>query len=162
MAIELLKMRINKVLPLVYDETLSYYEAVCKMGTRVNECITTVNEMSDTVDTIGTEVNRIDATIYDNTASDGQVLTADGEGGASYEDPFTYTAGANIQIIGNVISATDTTYTSGSGIAITGNEIRNTGVISIGDKTGDITLGDGLRMSNTGILSSTLSYEEVV
>lgn len=39
----------------------------------------------------------------------------------------TYTAGANIQINNDVISATDTTYTAGTGINITGNVISATG-----------------------------------
>lgn len=38
----------------------------------------------------------------------------------------TLTAGANVQINGNVISATDTTYTAGTGISIVGNVISNT------------------------------------
>lgn len=36
------------------------------------------------------------------------------------------TAGSNVQIVGNTISATDTTYTAGTGISIVGNVISNT------------------------------------
>ena len=46
------------------------------------------------------------------------------------------TAGANIQIQGNTISATNTTYTAGTGISIEDNVISATG-------TGEITLIDG-------------------
>ena len=38
----------------------------------------------------------------------------------------TLTAGANIQIVGNIISATDTTYTAGTGISIENGVISNT------------------------------------
>ena len=38
----------------------------------------------------------------------------------------TYSAGTNIQINDNVISATDTTYTAGSGLALNGTEFSNT------------------------------------
>ena len=45
---------------------------------------------------------------------------------ALLEKQDTLTAGANIQIVGNTISATDTTYTAGTGISIVGNVISNT------------------------------------
>ena len=35
----------NKVLPLVYDEALSYYEAIDKLVNKVNECIDKINEL---------------------------------------------------------------------------------------------------------------------
>ena len=41
------------------------------------------------------------------------------------------TAGSNIQINGNTISATDTTYTAGTGIAITNNQIKALSVINV-------------------------------
>lgn len=47
------------------------------------------------------------------------------------------TAGANIQIDGNVISATDTTYTAGNGIELDGTEIK-------------AKIGDGLEFGNNG------------
>ena len=34
-----------KVLPLVYDESLSYYEQLCKMRLKLNEMITEMNEL---------------------------------------------------------------------------------------------------------------------
>lgn len=47
------------------------------------------------------------------------------------------TAGANVQINGNVISATDTTYTAGNGIELDGTEIK-------------AKIGDGLEFDNDG------------
>lgn len=39
----------HKVIPLVYDEALSYYEAVCKVAKKINEVITDVNSLHETV-----------------------------------------------------------------------------------------------------------------
>jgi hypothetical protein len=36
-----------KVLPLVYDDSLSYYEVLCKVVAKLNEMITELNEFSD-------------------------------------------------------------------------------------------------------------------
>ena len=38
-----------KVLPLVYDDSLSYYEVLCKVVDKLNEMISSLNELSDTV-----------------------------------------------------------------------------------------------------------------
>ena len=40
----------QKVLPLVYDDSLSYYELLNKVATKVNEMISQVNELPDMVD----------------------------------------------------------------------------------------------------------------
>ena len=34
----------QKILPLVYDESLSYYEAICKFQSKLNEIINVTNE----------------------------------------------------------------------------------------------------------------------
>ena len=39
----------HKVIPLVYDEALSYYEVLCKVAKKINELITDVNGLHDTV-----------------------------------------------------------------------------------------------------------------
>lgn len=52
----------------------------------------------------------------------------------------TYTAGANIQINGNTISATDTTYTAGTNVQINGTTISATDT--------KYTAGTGLNLSN--------------
>lgn len=39
----------HKVIPLVYDEALSYYEVVCKVAKKINEVITDVNSLHETV-----------------------------------------------------------------------------------------------------------------
>ena len=41
----------RKVLPLVYDESLSYYEDICKLTNKINDLITTFNNIiDDTID----------------------------------------------------------------------------------------------------------------
>lgn len=37
-----------KVLPLVYDDSLSYYEVLCKLRNKINEVITDINENLET------------------------------------------------------------------------------------------------------------------
>lgn len=39
-----------KVLPLVYDESLSYYEVLCKVVAKLNEVINVTNELEDVID----------------------------------------------------------------------------------------------------------------
>lgn len=59
----------------------------------------------------------------------------------------TLTAGENIQINGNVISATDTTYTAGENIQINNGVISSTG--------GNYTAGNGLILSGTEFSADT-------
>lgn len=40
--------RCQKVLPLAYDDSLSYYEAICKMTNKVNELVDFIEEYEDT------------------------------------------------------------------------------------------------------------------
>lgn len=44
--IDKLKFWCNKILPLVYDDTLSYYELLCKVTSKINEVIEKTNEIS--------------------------------------------------------------------------------------------------------------------
>ena len=37
----------QKVLPLVYDNSLSYYEAICKLTDKVNELVDIVNNLEE-------------------------------------------------------------------------------------------------------------------
>ena len=40
----------QKVLPLVYDESLSYYEILCKLRLKINECIEEINSYSEVIE----------------------------------------------------------------------------------------------------------------
>lgn len=39
-----LHIKCNKILPLVYDDSLSYYEVLCKVVAKLNELISDVND----------------------------------------------------------------------------------------------------------------------
>ena len=39
----------QKVLPLSYDDSLSYYEVLCKLTTKMNEIITAINDNFETM-----------------------------------------------------------------------------------------------------------------
>ena len=47
----------HKILPLVYDESLSYYEVLCKVAKSVNETIESVNNLNDNVTDLNSRVN---------------------------------------------------------------------------------------------------------
>lgn len=49
----------HKILPLVYDESLSYYEVLCKVAKSVNETIDAVNNLNDNVSDINSRVNQL-------------------------------------------------------------------------------------------------------
>ena len=47
--IEIFRFYCQKVLPAVFDDSLSYYEAVCKMVEKLNEIIKTANLSSESI-----------------------------------------------------------------------------------------------------------------
>lgn len=55
----------NKILPLVYDDSLSYYEVLCKTSAKLNEVITSTNGL---LDAWNTYKNDIDAAFGEYTA----------------------------------------------------------------------------------------------
>ena len=50
--IPLLKFWCQTVIPLVYDDSLSYYESLCKVTKSLNDTITKVNQLNDIVENI--------------------------------------------------------------------------------------------------------------
>lgn len=58
--IETLRFWCQKVLPLVYDDSLSYYELLCKVVTKTNEIIATSNSHSDNIETLQEEYSELD------------------------------------------------------------------------------------------------------
>lgn len=48
-----------KVLPLVYDDSLSYYEVLCKVVEKLNEMITELNELSESYESMRTAIAQI-------------------------------------------------------------------------------------------------------
>lgn len=63
--IDKIKYWCNKILPLVYDDSLSYYEVLCKTSAKLNEVITSTNGLLDAWDTYK---NDIDAAFGEYTA----------------------------------------------------------------------------------------------
>lgn len=55
--LEKLFFRCHKILPLVYDESLSYYEVLCKVACSLNETIDAVNALNDNVVELNGRVN---------------------------------------------------------------------------------------------------------
>lgn len=53
----------QKVLPLVYDDSLSYYEVLCKLKAKLNEVIDQMNQVSDQVNKNTTAIQEIRAEI---------------------------------------------------------------------------------------------------
>lgn len=58
-----LKFWTHKILPLVYDESLSYYEVLCKVAQKLNETIEKVNLSTEEVENIREIVDGIKATV---------------------------------------------------------------------------------------------------
>lgn len=48
-----------KVLPLVYDDSLSYYEVLCKMRDKLNDMIDEMNGLDDVIEQIETTLSQI-------------------------------------------------------------------------------------------------------
>lgn len=49
----------QKVLPLVYDDSLSYYETLCKLVDLLNELISNENEMATLLEKLETDINSL-------------------------------------------------------------------------------------------------------
>lgn len=45
--IQPMKFCCQKILPLVYDDSLSYYETLCKISAKLNEVIDAINELNE-------------------------------------------------------------------------------------------------------------------
>lgn len=54
-----------KVLPLVYDDSLSYYEVLCKMRDKLNEMIDSMSDLNDTIKEIQAAIAQIQKWIDD-------------------------------------------------------------------------------------------------
>lgn len=58
-----------KVLPLVYDDSLSYYEVLCKMRDKLNEMIESMNDLNETVEQMQDAIGQIQSWIDNFDAS---------------------------------------------------------------------------------------------
>ena len=55
--IEKLRGWCHKILPLVYDDSLSYYEVLCKVRAKINEVIDLTAEQNDIIEEMVQEVS---------------------------------------------------------------------------------------------------------
>lgn len=58
-----IRLKLHKVLPAVYDESLSYLEGLAKLTYKVNETITAVNTLNDNVDMLNDSVTELDGRV---------------------------------------------------------------------------------------------------
>lgn len=157
------------------ENVISATDTTYSAGTNVS--INAQNEISavDTTYSAGTgiSINASNVISADaqlptvSSADEGKVLKVDANGdwAVGTDNDTTYTAGSNVQINGNVISATDTTYSAGANISINAqNEISATDTkytaganitidanneISATDTT--YTAGNGITITGTSI-----------
>ena len=68
--IAVIRLQLHKVLPAVYDESLSYLEGLSKLTYKLNETIGAVNALNDNVDTLNDSVTEINDRV---TAVEGEI-----------------------------------------------------------------------------------------
>ena len=66
-----------KVLPLVYDDSLSYYEVLCKVIDKLNEMIDSLGELNDTVKSMQAAIAQIQKWIDDFDTSYAEQIIKD-------------------------------------------------------------------------------------
>lgn len=67
-SIKPLRYWVQKVLPLVYDDSLSYYELLNKVVDKLNEVVDTDNVLIDNVNDLDGRVNTIEVTLRELTS----------------------------------------------------------------------------------------------
>lgn len=65
-----IRLKLHKVLPAVYDESLSYLEGLAKLTYKVNETIGAVNDLNDNVDLLNDSVTDLNTRV---TAVEGEI-----------------------------------------------------------------------------------------
>ena len=95
---------VPKIVPLVYDDTLSYYEFLCKVLNKMNECIESLNALGVRVDDLEAAVEQLQ-TIIDGL--DGRLTTVERDLLAAQGDiGDLQTAVGNINTAINTINTT--------------------------------------------------------
>ena len=64
----------NKILPLVYDESLSYYENICKLADILYKTINELNKIADELDSLNENVLEIVTNIVNEALQNGQIF----------------------------------------------------------------------------------------
>lgn len=64
-----LRMKCNKILPLVYDNSLTYYEVLCKLTEKINEVINRLNIQETEITNLKESYENINTSIQEITDS---------------------------------------------------------------------------------------------
>lgn len=64
----------NKILPLVYDESLSYYENICRFAQVLMKTIEEVNRISDELDNLEENIVEITENVINEALADGKLF----------------------------------------------------------------------------------------
>ena len=64
----------QKILPLVYDNSLSYYENLCRLAEIINKTINELNKISDELDSLNENILEIVTNIVNEALQNGQIF----------------------------------------------------------------------------------------
>lgn len=64
----------NKILPMVYDESLSYYENICRLAQILLKTIEEVNRISDELDNLEENIVEITENVINEALSEGKLF----------------------------------------------------------------------------------------
>lgn len=64
----------HKILPLVYDESLSYYENLCKIADILQKTITELNNINNKVDNLDEHIVEVVTQIVNESLQNGQIF----------------------------------------------------------------------------------------
>lgn len=64
----------HKILPLVYDDSLSYYENLCKIADILQKVINELSKIIDKVDNLDKHINEIVTRIVNEALQDGSIF----------------------------------------------------------------------------------------
>lgn len=167
----------QKVIPLVYDESLSYYEMLCKLMHRINQLIDAINEIIDILEDHENRITSLETwreiidtwkTLIDNWKSemDAWKGTVD-EKLESIEDDIESIEQdivglgqdiANVQNdITDLYQTKQDVLTAGENITIEDNIISATGELSLlpatADRLGGVKIGEGVIVEDDGTIS---------
>lgn len=169
------KTETDSLLAAKADQNTTYTktETDSLLATKANQNTTYTKTETDTL--LATKADQ--STTYTKTETDNlldgkqDVLTAGANvsisGNTISATDTTYTAGTNVSISGNVISATDTTYTAGTGLNLTGTQfsVDTTAIATQSDlttglatKQNTLTAGSNVQISNDTISATDTTY----
>lgn len=64
----------NKILPMVYDESLSYYENICRLAQILLKTIEEVNRISDELDNLEENIIEITENVINEALAEGKLF----------------------------------------------------------------------------------------